>query len=552
MREIGRTVGATVSARFFRSIGAFVAACFTPNRRAPGDLAQGYWGRCSTFLMRHKPEVVLCAVALASAFLLRDIPITHDVVGQFWIARQIINGAVLYRDIWEINPPLWFWSAMPLQHVAAWLHLPPLRLLVFAVIGMGTASALLLGYLGGFTLSIARLAIMLLSFWLIVIAPLYDFGQREHLALICVIPYAALIARRSVGASVPVGLALLVGLAAAYGFALKHYFIAVPVMLEGWLILRNRPEWRAVRPETMALAAVALTYGVAVIALAPAFFTDAVPMVRTAYHGYESSWEMMFFRPWVAIWLFIAAFFLVYGGAFGRKANPLVSALLIVAIGFASAYFLQRKGWLYHTLPVTGTTALALGIRLAMPDMRRLIPTCVGLAILAVPVLLPYKTGAYFNWFQSEIDPVLATVPRGEPVFIAAADPMWGWPTMENHGLIWPSRLLAHWMLPAIAHGEVIGPNPAPLRAVATKIQGQAALEIRCSSPALILFERRGNYVYQPSSFDVRGFFLRRADLRTYLARNYQELSPTPSLYVYRRVTRPDPTHFDPKCPDFS
>ena len=129
---------------------------------------------------------------------------------------------------------------------------------------------------------------------------------------------------------------------------------------------------------------------------------------------------------------------------------------------------------------------------------------------------------------------------------------MWGWPTMENHGLIWPSRLLAHWMLPAIAHGEVIGPNPAPLRAVATKIQGQAALEIRCSSPALILFERRGNYVYQPSSFDVRGFFLRRADLRTYLARNYQELSPTPSLYVYRRVTRPDPTHFDPKCPDFS
>jgi hypothetical protein len=350
---------------------------------------------------------------------------------------------------------------------------------------------------------------------------------------------------------VPTGLALLVGLAAAYGFALKHYFVAVPIMLEGWLLLRNRLQWRAVRPEPIMLAAVALAYGVAVIILAPAFFTDAVPMVRTAYHGYESSWETIFIRPWVAIWLAITAFFLVYGGAFGRKANPLVSTLLIVAIGFAFAYFLQRKGWLYHSLPVTGATALALGVRLAMPDMRRLLPIITGLAILALPTLLPYKTGTYANLFQSEIDPVLATVPRGQPVFIAAADPMWGWPPMENHGLIWPSRLLAYWMIPAIAHGEIIGPNPAPLRAMAAKIQGQAVLEIRCSSPALILFERRRNYVYQPSSFDVRGFFLRRADLRAYLARNYQELSPTPSLHVYRRITPKDAARFDPKCPDF-
>jgi hypothetical protein len=107
-------------------------------------------------------------------------------------------------------------------------------------------------------------------------------------------------------------------------------------------------------------------------------------------------------------------------------------------------------------------------------------------------------------------------------------------------------------MIPAIAHAEVSGPNPAPLRALAKRIQEEAALEIRCSSPALILFERRPNYIYQPPSFDVRGFFLRRSDIRSYLAHNYREEKPMPWLYLYRRVTPRDPTSPNPKCPNFS
>ena len=516
-----------------------------------GDGAQGLWNRAGGIAMRHFPEIALCVVAFGTLLVLRDIPITHDVVWQFWIARQLMNGAALYRDIWEINPPLWFWSAVPVHYIAAWLHLPPLRLLVAGVVGAGALSALLTGHLAGFASPVSRLATMLLAFWLIVVVPLYDFGQREHLALICAIPYAALISRRSAGLAVPTGLALLVGMAAAYGFALKHYFVAVPVMLEIWLIVRNRSQWRALRPETVALAVVALTYGLTVIAFAPAFFTHAVPMVRIAYHGFESSWEMMLARPWTVIWVCIAAFFLTFGGAFGRKANPLVSTLLIVAIGFAFAYFLQRKGWLYHSVPVTGAAALALGVRLWMADMRRLIPIGIGLAMLTLPILLPFKTGTYFNFFRAEIDPILATLPKGSSVFIAAADPMWGWPTVEDHGLTWPSRLYAYWMIPAIAHAEVSGPNPAPLRAMAKRMQAEAALEMRCSSPALILFERRRNYVYQPSAFDVRGFFLRRADIRAYLARNYREVTPARSLHVYRRITRPVLARPGPGCPVF-
>src|SRR5690606_5448593 len=72
-----------------------------------------------------------------------------------------------------------------------------------------------------------------------------------------------------------------------------------------------------------------------------------------------------------------------------------------------------------------------------------------------------------------------------------------------------PQVRYAYWMIPAIAHGEVTGPNPEPLRSLARRVQDEAALEMRCAPPALIIFERRRNYIYQPSAFDVRGFFMR-------------------------------------------
>ena len=501
--------------------------------------------------VRYLPEIALCLAAAVALLALRDIPITHDVVWQFWVARQLSNGSVLYRDIWELNPPLWFWSAVPVHRMAEWLHVAPLRLLVVLIVAMGALSTYLTAYLADIRSPRLRLTTMLLAFWLMTIMPLYDFGQREQLALICAFPYAALLMCRSTGKAVPTALALLVGAMATYGFALKHYFVVVPIMLEIWLFARDRAEWRILRPEIMLLAVGALTYGLAVFIFAPAFLTDAVPMTRIAYHGYESSWDMMFFRPWIYIWALILAFFLTFGRAFGKRANPLVSVLLIVALGFAFAYFLQRKGWLYHSVPVTGAAALALAVRMQTADLRRPIPVVIGSLMMILPLLMPLATGQYFNFFRQEIHPILSKVPRGSSVYILTGEPMWGWPTFEDHGLQWKSRLPVYWMIPAIGHAEVIGPYPKALRLLGERIQNQAALEIRCSSPAIILFERRPNYVFQPSNFDVRAFFLRQAVFRAYLYNNNPEKKTTWSLNVKKRLTPDKKVSADPKCPNF-
>ena len=483
------------------------------------------------------PDNALGFVALATCLALSGIPLTHDVVWQFWVARQMLHGAVLYRDIMEINPPLWFWSAVPLQYCGDLLGISPFRLLVPLVVLGGAASAWTVGTIATPYPPLRRTAIMLLAFCLIVIAPLYDFGQREQLTLICTLPYVALIAARRADRSPSRTAALLIGIAAVYGFALKHYFVVVPLNLELWLLLRlRRTGWSPIRPETVALAIGATLYALAVLLWAPDFLTRMVPLVRAAYHGYESAWGSILVRPWTLVWLIIAAFFVFHRDELREQDDPLVKALLIAAAGFTMAYLLQRKGWLYHSVPVTGLLGLALGTFAGAKGLRRAVPLAIAALILALPLSMPLRTGTYRNFFQSEIDPLLATVPPGETVLIAATDPMWGWPTVQDHGLVWRSRYYAYWMLPAIAHEEIVGPKTAELQQIARDLQVEVARELRCGRPALVMFERRRNYVYQPSSFDLRAFFMRDPEVRAILAQHYNAMAGPPGLFVYRRT----------------
>lgn len=498
------------------------------------------------------PEAALLVVAAGMALAMRGIPLTHDVVWQLWIARQIVNGAALYRDIMELNPPLWFWSALPLEWAGRALGIPAARLLVQVVIAAAALSALAVGRLAEPEQPVRRAVTMLVAFVLTVVVPLYDFGQREQLALICALPYAALIARRHAGHNVPWQLALGVGVAAAYGFALKHYFAVIPLSLEAWLLLhRGRAHWQPLRPETVALGMGAVAYAGAVLLFAPDFLNTMLPMVRAAYHGYESAWPAVLLRPWTIIWACLAIYVLL-----GRKHlkvadAPLVMALLITAAGFLLSYLLQRKGWLYHSVPVTGSLALAVAVLALSTGARSRLLAVLGVAVLVLPMSLPVRTGAYHNLFREEIEPVLATVPPGETLFIAATDPMWGWPTAGDHGLVLRSRYYAYWMLPAIAQAEIVGPNPPELQRMAEQIRHEALEELQCGRPAMIVFERRRNYALQPAAFDVQRFFSRNAELREFVARHYTRVPSARAVTVYRRTSE-IPVAQGLSCPPFS
>ncbi|MDJ0896179.1 MAG: GtrA family protein, partial [Alphaproteobacteria bacterium] len=233
------------------------------------------------------PELVALLLLAVAVVCLSSIPLSHDVVWQMWIARQMLHGVGLYTEILELNPPLWFWMAVPVQWAAEALEQPPLRLILLADFCYVAACFFLASRLLSERAPQQRAMLLLAILAAMILVPLPDFGQREHLALVGAIPYALLISRRAERRPTSAWLAGSVGLVAAVGFALKHYFIAVPLLLELWLIVGWRRDWRPFRPETWALAASALGYAIAVIQLSPAFFSTVVPMVGLAYDGYE-------------------------------------------------------------------------------------------------------------------------------------------------------------------------------------------------------------------------------------------------------------------------
>src|SRR4051812_16333854 len=94
--------------------------------------------RLAGVLSRNPLIAALAAVALMTALRLAGT-VDSDVSAQLWIAHQIDGGGRLYRDIIEVNPPLWFWMAVPVDRVASLLNVRAEQVLIPA---MGCLAAL--------------------------------------------------------------------------------------------------------------------------------------------------------------------------------------------------------------------------------------------------------------------------------------------------------------------------------------------------------------------------------------------------------------------------
>lgn len=503
---------------------------------ASGDSCIAEW------VSARAPELGLAAMALVALALMYDNPMTHDVVWQFWIARQMLGGAQIYRDIWEVNPPLWFWSAMPVEWLAGITRISPFSYLVAIIITLSAFTAWSTARLGDFTRPLDRFKVFAGVFWACCLLNMFDFGQREQFALIGALPYAAIIARRAAGKPLETTAAIAIGLLAAYGLALKHYFVAVPVLLEGWLWYSRGRSYRPFRPETLVLAGAALAYGAAVVLLAPAFFTDLVPMVSLAYKGYEEPWYRWFDEVWQIIWL-MALLGMVRGGRiFGREAHPLTSAFALVALGFAIAYFAQLKGWSYHALPVTGALLCALIVRMvADPEARLKAHPFIAIAI-GYAALMGAVHGHYKAYLREKDETIVRLAKPGETIAILDADPMWTWPVVEENGLRWNLPFYSLWMIPAIAHAEAAGPLPPDMQRLADKLRQGTLDAMRCAPPATIMFGKSSRYPLQPKTFSVSSFFRTDPAFAEFLQNNYHQEIGNWYFDLWRRNGAVEPT----------
>ena len=135
----------------------------------------------------HPLWVALTLTVIATALRLVDT-VDSDVAWQLWIAHRIHAGANLYTDIIEVNPPLWFWMALPIDRLATLAHL---RAETVLILTLGGAVALSLAATNRLLEHIpVRTRAMLLGYAALALTtmPWMHVGQREQIVLIGTLP----------------------------------------------------------------------------------------------------------------------------------------------------------------------------------------------------------------------------------------------------------------------------------------------------------------------------------------------------------------------------
>ena len=148
---------------------------------------------------------LLAAVALIGLvpqYLSRTLP---DIAFLLYAAGRVLDGATLYVDLVEINPPLIVWLNIPIVVAARELGISEItayRLAVTLLLaGSVIASARILRRIADdgsdrptvrpSDLPTWRLTVLLIVVALFVL-PRLDWGEREHLTLALVLPYVLL------------------------------------------------------------------------------------------------------------------------------------------------------------------------------------------------------------------------------------------------------------------------------------------------------------------------------------------------------------------------
>lgn len=480
------------------------------------------------------PTLMILLCALAALAIIPGMPITHDVVWQLWIARQMNNGVEIYRQINEVNPPLWFWMAMPQDRIAGWLGVNAVHVVQVSMIALTSLACLLANRLLPEMPKYQRLAFLFMAFAFGLLLALGNFAQREQIAMIVALPYALLIMHRVQGAQVDWRLASCVALLAVPGFALKPFFAAVPILLELWLLYVRRKAYRPFRVETLILAAAALLYGIAIWQFTPGFFTDQLPMDRAAYRGYEMPWLALLFNPQQPIWIACVIVLLACGWLRRENFTPFVSVLAVSTIGFLVSYSAQKKGWPYHSLPLSyflllTLTVVALG---AFEKQRNYARNILAILALSVGFIVPIKEGVYKSPFANATNEALAGTPKGSVVYIMSSDAQKSWPMIVENGYVYPSRFMSWWMLPAIVAG--LG-DKQELAKVSDQIRAMTVEDLRCTPPATILVDRAVlNKVLRPYDFDFLAYFTENPQAKELMS-NYQLVRRARRFDVYHR-----------------
>ncbi|MGE3150553.1 MAG: hypothetical protein AB7K04_15965 [Pseudorhodoplanes sp.] len=444
------------------------------------------------------------AVVLVAALLLRFLVGTNmDVSWLLTVGEKVLDGQRLYVDLIEVNPPASVFLYLP----AVWMQrITGLRaeIIVDGLMFLGIAGSMLAA---GLILQSARLlegldrwTLASLMLAVLAILPVRTFGEREHIAILTILPFLALAALRAGNRPVRRSAILIAGIGAGLTIVIKPHFaipVALVILAAAWNARRVTPLFA---PENWIAAALAIAYGVFVVLAYPDFIRDVMPMVQMIYLPmHTAAWRVVLSAP---VFCSLALFVMLWRRDRERMFTPPVAQVWAACAGFCAVYFVQMKGWPYHAYPMTALAFVPAAFMLSRfreagdarsahaPQSSR------GLATL-LPMAVIFLTGmVYFNVAENTnrlIAPIraISTHPK---MLIITSDLSVGHPLTRQAGGTWVSRVPSTWITAGVISRRGAGPldpqTAARLDAYEQRDRDMLAEDIRRNKPDVIVTER--------------------------------------------------------------
>jgi hypothetical protein len=385
--------------------------------------------------------VVPLAVFLVAILMRQVVAANTDVSWLLIAGERWLDGQRLYSDILETNPPMAVLIYVPGILIARLLGVSTetvvdgliftaivLTLLVTAFILR--RSSLLLERRQGMlvTVAIAVLAVL----------PVQAFGQREHIAVIELLPVMAVLAMRLKREAPPRWAAVMAGLGLGLALAFKPHFALPMIACSLVAALRLKSPSILFATENFVGIGVVVSYIACTVLWFPEYFVVITPLLRDVYTiGLPFSW--MLAKPVVTLWVMA-----LIGMALLRRDKTFDPALLLLvtaSVGFGAVYFIQDKGWPYHSYPMMAFALLGFGYVISRRGGSASYDRSAWGAAAFTPLF-----AASMIWFNDSIDarPVQAAVARlglSHPtILVISGNAGIAHPLTRGVGAVWASR----------------------------------------------------------------------------------------------------------------
>jgi hypothetical protein len=511
---------------------------------------------------------------MPAAFGLGALPVllgilNHDVAWLLHTAGRVLAGDTLHVDVVETNPPLIIWLNFAPIFLARAAGIS--EMLAYRVLALLLVACSLM--LSGWTLRRIRPdrpagRPLILALALFILLPLtgYDFGQREHLMLVLALPYLLMASGRAMGRPIGGSVPWIVGLLAGVGVAFKPHFVLLWVAVEGYLACRRG--WRAwLRPEALAVAAVAITYAIAVVAITPDYL-GLVEWARPVYAACNPAPFSSMMSETAALVSMMAwlGFTLVRPRGDDRECCEVA---LIANVALLSIALLQDKGFRYHFYPPFASAMLLLGLLFiesrGLEAHRSKIAgvLCGGLvAALAIQA----SADRVIDSLLWKGHPDRSETPfgrmarlaqdhaKGRSIYAFSAAVADSFPLVTYSGVGWASRHPCLWFLPGLYSDDHDAKTALACRPMEEMGDTERFLfdtvvdDLLRDRPALLFVdesEHKGAFHWR--RFDYLEYYSRDPRFAAFL-RHYEPLTKVDAFRVYRRNADIRRTTSNPGC----